>query len=47
MSKAEIIRNIEVTEAAIARTTSCKCRRDLQKYVRRLRKELRRKEATK
>ena len=45
MSRSEIMKRIEQAEAAIQKTESWKCRRDLQKYIRRLRKELRKKEA--
>ena len=45
MNRSEIMKKIEQAEAAIAKTESWKCRRDLQKYICRLRKELRKKEA--
>ena len=41
MSVQEIMKKIEQAEEAIAKTESWKCRRDLQKYIRRLRRELR------
>ena len=44
MSRREIIEKIEQAEEAIAKTESWKCRRDLQKYIHRLRRELRKKE---
>lgn len=42
MSREEIITKIQEAEAAIRKTNSWKCRRDLEKYIKRLNKELRR-----
>ena len=42
MSREEIIAKIQEAETAIRKTESWKCRRDLEKYIKRLSKELRR-----
>ena len=42
MNRDDIRAKIRETEDAISRTSSWKCRRDLEKYLRRLNKELRR-----
>ena len=42
MSREEIITKIQEAETAIRKTNSWKCRRDLEKYIKRLNKELRR-----
>lgn len=42
MTKSEILDRIRDTESALGRTQSWKCRNDLRKYLRRLRKEYRR-----
>ena len=45
MTRQEIKAKIRETELAISKTDSWKCRRDLQKYIYRLRKELKKAEA--